>query len=170
MFIFVNHQTLEQTGNRWVNNFAGPCWHCTLSLLVSSLSSLNWWRRFWVFFRRKALTWEKPSSWKFESMGLFKHVSLESAPRCRLCCRKDTLAPHPLLSFWQSVNKDSTISSCQWCHLGLCPRSLYLQARSNHGAAARGASLRKLAPNLLQDFAAALDVQENWACSLGAAF
>lgn len=51
---------------------------------------------------------------------------------------KKILAPRPLLSFWQSVNKDSTISSCQWCHLGLCPRSLYLQARSNHWAAAEG--------------------------------
>lgn len=97
-------------------------------------------------------------------MGLFTLASPESARRCRFCCRKDTLAPHPLLSFWQSVNKDSTISSCQWCHVGLCPRSLYLQAQSNHGAAAGGAadSRQTCSEFVVATFAAALAVEENW--------
>lgn len=142
------------------NNLSGAHWlpH------GSSLASVSRRRWFSAFLGRKDLTWGKPGSWKFESMGLFTLASPESAWRCRFCCRKDTLAPHPLLSFWQSVNKDSTISSCQWCHVGLCPRSLYLQAQSNHGAAAGGAadSRQTCSEFAVATFAAALAVEENW--------
>jgi len=142
------------------NNLSGAHW-LPHGFSLASVSRRRW---FSAFLRRKDLTWGKPGSWKFESMELFTLASPESAPRCRFCCRKDTLAPHPLLSFWQSVNKDSTISSCQWCHVGLCPRSLYLQAQSNHGAAAGGAadSRQTCSEFAVATFAAALAVQENW--------
>jgi hypothetical protein len=131
----VNHPTLKLTWCRWVNNLRGPPGTANFSSKSAVYPACSGRTR----FSREA------KLWKCQSMGLFARVSLESTPRRRFYSRKDTLDPHPLLSFWQSVNKDSTISSCQWCHLGLCPWSLYLQARSNRGAAAPGASLRKLA-------------------------
>lgn len=67
-------------------------------------------------------TREKSSSGQLDSAGVTTRTYHRNPfPDTEFTAEGILLPPRPLLSFWQSVNKDSTVSSSQWCHLGLCP-------------------------------------------------